>query len=97
MVTIGRIPRCLCSFFRPQRRHFSKQAWPHFWGFVMAIAMGAEHTIDRLNALLRGRGWLGGRLSAAKFELNRVGAHDFKADRAVKWPRRHRVPRPFLQ
>ena len=54
MVTIGRIPRCLSSFFRPQRRHFSKPAWPHFWGLVTAMAMGAEHTIERLNALLRG-------------------------------------------
>ncbi len=56
MVTIGRIPHCLSSFFRPQHRHFSKPAWPHFWGLVMAIAMGAEHTIERLNALLRGHG-----------------------------------------
>ena len=56
MVTIGRIPHCLSSFFRPQRRHFSKPAWPHFWGLVMAIAMGTEHTIERLNALLRGHG-----------------------------------------
>ncbi len=56
MVTIGRIPRCLSSFFRPQRRHFSKPAWPHFWGLVTAMAIGAEHTIERLNALLRGHG-----------------------------------------
>jgi len=56
MVTIGRIPHCLSSFFRPQRQHFSKPGWPHFWGLVMAIAMGAEHTIERLNALLRDHG-----------------------------------------
>ena len=56
MVTIGRIPRCLSSFFRPPRRHFSKPAWPHFWGLVMAMAVGAEHTIERLNGLLRGHG-----------------------------------------
>ena len=53
MITIVRIPRCLSSFFRPQRRGFSKPAWPHFWGLVVAIAMGTEHTIGRLNALLR--------------------------------------------
>ena len=56
MVTIGRIPHCLSSFFRPQRRPFSKPAWPHFSGLVMAMAVGAEHTIERLNALLRGHG-----------------------------------------
>ncbi len=53
MVTIVRIPGCLSSFFRPQRRGFSKPAWPHFWGLVVAMAMGTEHTIERLNALLR--------------------------------------------
>jgi SRSO17 transposase len=56
MITIGRIPRCLSSFFRPQRRLFPKRAWPHFWGLVTAIAMGTEHTVERLNALLRGHG-----------------------------------------
>ena len=53
MVTIVRIPGCLSSFFRPHRRGFSKPAWPHFWGLVVAMAVGTEHTIERLNALLR--------------------------------------------
>jgi len=53
MVTIVRIPRCLSSFFSPQKSFFSKPAWPHFWGLVVAIAMGTEHTLDRLNSLLR--------------------------------------------
>lgn len=53
MVTIVRIPHCLSSFFRPHRSFFSKPAWPHFWGLVMAMAMGTEHTLERLNALLR--------------------------------------------
>ena len=56
MITIGRIPTCVRSFFRLQRRHFPKRAWPHFWGLVTAMAMGTEHTIERLNALLRGHG-----------------------------------------
>lgn len=56
MITIGRIPGCVRSFFRPQRDHFSRRAWPHFWGLVTGIAMGTEHTIERLNALLRGHG-----------------------------------------
>ena len=54
MVTIGRIPRLVNSFFRPQQRFFSKPAWPHFRGLVMAMAVGLEHTVGRLNALLRG-------------------------------------------
>jgi len=53
MVTIGRIPRLVNSFFRPQQRFFSKPAWPHFRGLVMAMAVGLEHTVGRLNALLR--------------------------------------------
>jgi SRSO17 transposase len=56
MVTIGRIPHGLSSFFRPHRGRFSKPAWGHFWGLVIAMAMGADHTIERLNALRRGRG-----------------------------------------
>ena len=56
MVTIGRIPGCLRSFFRPQRDRFSKRSWPHFWGLVTAMAMGTEQTVERLNALLRGHG-----------------------------------------
>ena len=54
MVTIGRIPRLVNSFFRPQQRFFSQPAWPHFQGLVMAMAVGLEHTVGRLNALLRG-------------------------------------------
>jgi len=53
MVTIGRIPRVVNSFFRPHRTAFFKPAWPHFWGLVTAIAMATEHTVERLNALLR--------------------------------------------
>jgi len=56
MVTIGRIPTCLSSFFRPRRRRFAKPAWPHFWGLVLAMAAGVEHTIERLNALLASHG-----------------------------------------
>ncbi len=53
-MTIGTTPRVLSSFFHPQRRFFSKPAWPHFWGWVMAMAVGVEHTVGRLNGLLRG-------------------------------------------
>jgi len=54
MVTIGHIPRVVNSFFRPAWKNFSKPAWPHFWGLVTAIAMATEHTVERLNDLLRG-------------------------------------------
>lgn len=53
MMTIGKLPRVSFSFFHPQRRFFSTPAWPHFWGLVMAMAVGIEHTVERLNALLR--------------------------------------------
>lgn len=53
MVTIGRIPGVVNSFFRPQRRFFAKPAWPHFRGLVVAMAVGWEYTVGRLNALLR--------------------------------------------
>ena len=54
MYTIGHIPAICNSFFRPHRRAFPKRSWPHFWGLVVAIAMGTEHTVERLNGLLRG-------------------------------------------
>ena len=54
MFTIDRIPTVCKRFFRPHRKNFSNPNWPHFWGLVVAIAMGTEHTIERLNALLRG-------------------------------------------
>jgi SRSO17 transposase len=54
MYTIGQIPAICKSFFRRHRNHFSNRSWPHFWGLVLAMAMGTEHTLERLNALLRG-------------------------------------------
>ncbi|HOW71774.1 MAG TPA: hypothetical protein PKY77_14325 [Phycisphaerae bacterium] len=53
MFTIDRIPGICQSFFRPHRQSLGKRAWPHFWGLVLAIAMATEHTVERLNALLR--------------------------------------------
>lgn len=54
MLTIDRIPAICSNFFCPLRLHLAKRAWPHFWGLVVGIALGNEHTIERLNALLRG-------------------------------------------
>lgn len=53
MLTIGHLPAVLSSFFRPHRQKLPRRAWPHFWGLVMAIGMATEHTLERLNALLR--------------------------------------------
>jgi SRSO17 transposase len=53
MFTIDRIPAVCQSFFRPCRSHLGKRAWPHFWGLVLAIGMATEHTVERLNAMLR--------------------------------------------
>ena len=57
MFTIGRIPTCVRSFFRPQRRHFPKRAWPPFLGAGHRHGHGHRTTpYERLNALLRGHG-----------------------------------------
>jgi len=53
MSTIDRIPTVCRSLFRPLRKNCDRPARPHFRGLVMSIAMATEHTIERLNALLR--------------------------------------------
>jgi len=53
MITIGKIPKKLQSFFRPVRDHFAKRAWEHFWALIMAITISHGATIDRLAKALR--------------------------------------------
>lgn len=53
VVTLGRMPAVVNNFFRPARKNFSKLAWAQFWGLVTAMAVATEHTLERLNALLR--------------------------------------------
>lgn len=53
MFTIDRIPSICNTFFRPLRSYFAKPAWPHFWGLVTSIMLSSDHTLGRLNALLR--------------------------------------------
>jgi hypothetical protein len=53
MITIGKIPRKLQSFFKPLRDHFTQRAWEHFWALVMAITVSQAATIDRLVKALR--------------------------------------------
>jgi hypothetical protein len=54
MITIGKIPKKLKSFFKPIKQHFSQRAWEHFWALVMAITVSHGATIDRLAKALRG-------------------------------------------
>jgi hypothetical protein len=54
MVTIGKIPKKLQSFFKPLKRHFYQRPWQHFWGLVLAITISHAATIDRLAKALRG-------------------------------------------
>jgi len=53
MITIGKIPEKVKSFFRPIQNNFSKPAFKHFWEFVLAMTVANYHTIDRLVKLLR--------------------------------------------
>jgi hypothetical protein len=54
MITIGRIPKYLQTFFRPLRAHFTQPVWDHFWALVMAITISEGATIERLVRTLRG-------------------------------------------
>ena len=54
MITIGRIPRKIKSFFQRQRGRFSRPAYAHFWGLVLAMTLGGGSTLDRLARRLRG-------------------------------------------
>jgi len=53
MITIGKIPRKVQRFFRPLEHYFSRPAWSHFCGLVLAMAVGRRSTIARLSELLR--------------------------------------------
>jgi hypothetical protein len=54
MVTIGRIPKKLQSFFKPIYKHFGQRPWDHFWALVLAITISHGATIDKLTKALRG-------------------------------------------
>lgn len=53
MITIGKIPEKIKGFFQPVRAEFRSASWGHFWGLVLAIAIGSCSTVDRLARLLR--------------------------------------------
>ena len=48
MITIGRIPRRLQSFFKPFRDPFTQRAEQHFWVLIMAITRSHGATIENL-------------------------------------------------
>jgi len=54
MITIGNIPRKIQPFFRTIRNGFTRPAWRHFWGLVLAMTVAHGATLDRLAKLLRG-------------------------------------------
>jgi SRSO17 transposase len=54
MVTIGKIPKKLQSFFKPIHKHFGQRPWDHFWALVMAITISHGATIEKLSKALRG-------------------------------------------
>jgi len=53
MVTIGKIPKKLQSFFRPVKQQVSEHVYDYFWSMVLAICISHGSTIDRLVKLLR--------------------------------------------
>jgi len=53
MITIGKIPRKLQSFFKPVKKQVSEHVYGYFWSMVLAICIGNGSTIDRLVKALR--------------------------------------------
>jgi SRSO17 transposase len=53
MITIGRIPAKLQSFFKPVKRQVCRHVYGYFWPLVLAICISHGSTIDRLVKLLR--------------------------------------------
>ena len=53
MITIGKIPRKLKSFFKPVKKQVSEHVHRYFWSFVLSICISNGCTIDRLVKSLR--------------------------------------------
>jgi len=53
MITIGKIPRKLQSFFKPVKKQVSEHVHSYFWSMVLAICISHGSTIDRLVKSLR--------------------------------------------
>jgi len=53
MITIGKIPRKLQSFFKPVKKQVSEHVYGYFWSMVLSICVSHGCTIDRLVKSLR--------------------------------------------
>ena len=53
MITIGKIPKKLQSFFKPIKKQVSKHVYGYFWSMVLSICISNGSTIDRLVKSLR--------------------------------------------
>jgi len=53
MITIGKIPKKLQSFFKPVKKQVSEHVYGYFWSMVLSICISHGSTIDRLVKLLR--------------------------------------------
>ena len=53
MITIGKIPKKLQSFFKPLKRQVSEHVYNYFWSMLLSICIGHSSTIDRLVKSLR--------------------------------------------
>ena len=53
MITIGKIPRKLQSFFKPVKRQISEHVHSYFWSMVLSICISHGSTIDKLVKSLR--------------------------------------------
>jgi SRSO17 transposase len=53
MITIGKIPKKLQSFFKPVKGQISEHVYSYFWSMVISICISHSSTIDRLVKLLR--------------------------------------------
>ena len=53
MITIGKIPKKLQSFFKPVKKQVSEHVYRYFWSMVLSICISHGSTIDRLVKSLR--------------------------------------------
>jgi SRSO17 transposase len=48
MITIGKIPKKIQSFFKPSKRQVSEHVYSYFWSMVLSICISHGSTIDKL-------------------------------------------------
>jgi len=53
MITIGKIPKKMQSFFRPVKKQVSEHVYGYFWSMVLSICISHGSTIDKLVKSLR--------------------------------------------